>query len=54
MNILHTLLRCLRRRARLGYHIAADGSVTIRQGRRRVCLSNSDYLLLSQIKGWQQ
>lgn len=54
MNILHTLLRCLRRRARLRYHVAADGSVTIRQGWHRVRLSHSDYLLLAQLKGWQQ
>ena len=46
MNLLHILLR---RRASLRYHVAADGSVTIRQGRHRVCLSHSDYQLLSQI-----
>ena len=45
MNLLHILLR---RRASLRYHVA------IRQGRHRVCLSHSDYQLLSQIKGWQQ
>lgn len=54
MKTLHTLLRCLRRRARLGYHIAADGNITIRQGWRRVRLSHSDYLLLAQLKGWQE
>ena len=54
MNILHTLLHRLRRRASLRYHVAADGSATIRQGWHRVRLSHSDYLLLSQIKGWQQ
>lgn len=51
MNLLHILLR---RRASLRYTLAADGSVTIRQGWRRVRLSHSDYLLLSQLKGWQQ
>ena len=51
MNLLHILLR---RRASLRYHVAADGSGTIRQGWHRVCLSHSDYQLLSQIKGWQQ
>ena len=50
MNLLRILLR---RRASLRYHVAAD-SVTIRQGWHRVCLSHSDYQLLSQIKGWQQ
>ena len=51
MKTLHTFLR---RRARLGYRIATDGSVTIRQGWRRVRLSHSDYLLLAQLKGWQE
>lgn len=54
MNLLHILLHRLRRRASLRYHVAADGSVTIRQGWRRVRLSHSDYLLLAQLKGWQQ
>lgn len=54
MNILLSLLSRLRCRARLRYHVAADGSVTIRQGWCRVRLSHSDYLLLSQIKGWQE
>jgi len=54
MNILLSLLSRLRCRARLGYHVAADGSVTIRQGWRRVRLSHSNYLLLAQLKGWQQ
>lgn len=49
MNLLHILLR---RRASLRYTLAADGSVTIRQG-WRVQLSHSDYLLLAQLKGWQ-
>ena len=57
MKILNTLLHRLhrlRRRASLRYHVTADGSVTTRQGWHRVYLSHSDYLLLSQIKGWQQ
>ena len=54
MKILNTLLHRLRRRASLRYHVAADGSVTIRQGWCRVRLSHSDYLLLAQLKGWQQ
>lgn len=54
MEILQILLHRLRRRARLGYHVAADGSVTIRQGWRRVYLSHDDYLLLAQLKGWQE
>ena len=54
MKILNTLLHRLRCRASLRYHVTADGSVTIRQGWHRVYLSHSDYLLLSQIKGWQQ
>lgn len=54
MKILNTLRRRLCRRASLRYHVATDGSVTIRQGWHRVRLSHSDYQLLSQIKGWQQ
>ena len=53
MKTLQNLLHHLRCRASLRYHVADDGSVTIRQGRHRVCLSHSDYQLLSQIKGWR-
>jgi len=45
----------LRRRDRLSYHLRdADGTIEIRQGWRTVRLSHSDYLLLQQLKGWQQ
>nr|DAK07218.1 MAG TPA: hypothetical protein [Caudoviricetes sp.] len=54
MKILNALLHHLRCRASLRYHIATDGSITIRQGWRRVRLSHSDYLLLAQLKGWQE
>lgn len=54
MKILQHIIRRLCRRAEMRYTLAADGSVTIRQGWHRVCLSHSDYQLLSQIKGWQQ
>ena len=53
MKILNTLLRRLCRRAEMRYTLAGGGSVTIRQGWRRVQLSHSDYLLLAQLKGWQ-
>lgn len=53
MKTLQHIIRRLRRRASLRYTLAADGSVTIRQGWRRVQLSHSDYLLLAQLKGWQ-
>ena len=32
----------------------ADGTIEIRQGWHTVRLSHSDYLLLQQLKGWQQ
>ena len=53
MKTLQNNIRRLCRRALLRYHVAADGSATIRQGWRRVRLSHSDYLLLAQLKGWQ-
>lgn len=54
MKTLQHIIRRLCRRAEMRYTFAADGSVTIRQGWRRVRLSHSDYLLFSQLKGWQQ
>lgn len=45
----------LRRRTRLSYRLRdTDGTVEIRQGWHTVHLSHSDYLLLQQLKGWQQ
>lgn len=43
-----------KRRERLNLYLsAADGSIVIRQGWRRVRLSHSDALLLMQLKGMQ-
>nr|DAQ49069.1 MAG TPA: hypothetical protein [Caudoviricetes sp.] len=54
MKTLQHIIRRLCRRAEMRYTLAADGSVTIRQGWRRVYLSHDDYLLLAQLKGWQE
>lgn len=54
-TLLDWLISKLRRRIRLSYRLREhDGVVEIRQGWHTVRLSHSDYLLLQQLKGWQQ
>lgn len=54
-TLIDWLTARLRRRVRLSYHLHdADGTIEIRQGWHTVRLSHSDYLLLQQLKGWQQ
>lgn len=54
-TLINWLIRRLRRRTLLSYRLRdADNTIEIRQGWHTVRLSHSDYLLLQQLKGWQQ